>query len=111
MQAALLVESEVRLMVTPILPFIVACFASAPVPVDLNAPPSNIFMAAKERQIMLIAQKGGGDPHGADPHGDDPNDENHDPGLPANKEQKAHKAPKDVYGGDIPNTPEPYSPF
>lgn len=59
----------------------------------------------------LIAQKyGGSDPHGPDPHGDDPHDEQHDPGLPANKEQKARKAPRDVYGGDIYNDPSPYPP-
>lgn len=96
-------------MLTPALPFIIACFASAPPQVDLNAPSSNIFVAAKDRQVQLIAQKyGGADPHGADPHGDDPNDEVHDPGLPANEEQKANKAPKDVYGGAYPNTQAPY---
>lgn len=97
---------------TPVLPIVIACFTGAPIPVDLNAPPSNLFMAAKAQQILLIAQKyGGEDPHGADPHGDDPNDEQHDPGLPANKEQKAHKAPKDVYGNEYPNSKEPYVPW
>lgn len=96
-------------MVTPVIPFILACFTSTPPQVDLNAPPSNIFLAARERQVLLIAQKyGGADPHGADPHGDDPHDEQHDPGLPANQEQKANKAPKDVYGGAVPNDQAPY---
>jgi hypothetical protein len=96
-------------MVTPILPILVACFTGMPVQVDMNAPSSNFFFAAKERNVILIAQKyGGEDPHGADPHGDDPNDEIHDKELPANKEQKAHKAPKDVYGGEYPNSQAPY---
>lgn len=96
-------------MATPVLPFIVALISGSPVQVDLQAPPSNIFLAAKQRQVLLIAQKyDGADPKGADPHGPDPNDENHDPGLPANQEQKAHKAPKDVYGGSVPNGQQPY---
>ncbi len=58
--------------------------------------------------IYIIAQKyGGTDPHGDDPHGDDPHDEQHDPKLPANAD-KTGKAPKDVYGGQVPNSKEPY---
>jgi hypothetical protein len=67
------------------------------------------FASAKKAPIILIAQKyGGEDPHGCDPHGEDPHDENHDKDLPANREQKKYKAPKDVYGGEIPNSREPY---
>ena len=56
----------------------------------------------------IIAQKyGGADPHGDDPHGDDPHDEQHDKGLPANQD-KTGKAPKDVYGGTVPNDQAPY---
>ena len=96
-------------MVTMVLPFIIACFSATPPQVDLNAPASNIFVAAKERQVLLIAQKhGAADPHGADPNGEDPHEENHDPGLPSNKDQKANKAPKDVYGGEVPNEQAPY---
>lgn len=56
----------------------------------------------------IIAQKyGGTDPHGDDPHGDDPHDEQHDSKMPANQD-KTGKAPKDVYGGQVPNSKEPY---
>lgn len=65
----------------------------------------------KAKEHLSITQKyGGEDPHGADPHGDDPHDENHDPGLPANQENKKNKAPRDVYGGDIPNGQSPSPP-
>jgi hypothetical protein len=67
------------------------------------------FASAKNQPVILIAQKyAGDDPHGPDPHGDDPHDEFHDKNLPANKDQKEYKAPKDVYGGEIPNSKEPY---
>ncbi len=66
---------------------------------------------AKPPALLLIAQKyGDEDPHGPDPHGDDPHDEYHDKGLPANKEQKKNKAPKDVYGGGVYNDKDPYPP-
>lgn len=55
-----------------------------------------------------LQKYGGSDPHGPDPHGDDPRDEQHDPNMPANREQKEHKAPKDVYGGQYPNGQAPY---
>jgi hypothetical protein len=61
------------------------------------------------RTNAIIAQKyGGSDPHGDDPHGDDPHDEQHDPQLPANQARSTGKAPRDVYGGDIPNSQQPY---
>ncbi|MBX9942061.1 MAG: hypothetical protein K2Y32_22540 [Candidatus Obscuribacterales bacterium] len=53
-------------------------------------------------------QKGGGDPHGPDPRGPDPRNEVHDPNLPANKEREQGKAPRDVYGGQVPNDRRPY---
>jgi hypothetical protein len=72
--------------------------------------------AAFEKPISIfkhdgieIAQKyGGTDPHGDDPHGNDPHDETHDSELPANKERNYGKAPKDVYGGTVPNSQQPY---
>jgi hypothetical protein len=60
-------------------------------------------------QSILIAQKyAGSDPHGDDPHGCDPHDEQHDANLPANQAQDAQKAPKDEYGGTIPNSQSPH---
>ncbi|HEY9720226.1 MAG TPA: hypothetical protein V6C69_22290 [Trichormus sp.] len=57
----------------------------------------------------MIAQKyGAEDPHGDDPHGGDPHDEVHDDGMKANEDQKASKAPKDVYGGKYDNSQNPY---
>jgi hypothetical protein len=40
----------------------------------------------------------GSNPHGPDPYGDDPHDENHDPGLPANGDQREYYGKKDPYG-------------
>ena len=60
-------------------------------------------------QTILIAQKyGGADPHGDDPHGDDPHDETHDDNMKANEDRSFDKAPKDVYGGLVPNSQAPY---
>lgn len=60
------------------------------------------------KSTILIAQKyGGSNPHGEDPHGDDPHEEQHDSSMPANQD-KTGKAPKDVYGGNYPNTQAPY---
>lgn len=71
--------------------------------VTLNPP-----VARKLHGLYIIAQKyGGQDPHGPDPHGDDPHDEVHDKKLPANQD-KTGKAPKDVYGGKVPNDQAPY---
>jgi hypothetical protein len=57
----------------------------------------------------IIAQKyGQKDPHGDDPHGDDPHDEIHDADMKANADQKANRAPKDVYGNKYDNTRNPY---
>jgi hypothetical protein len=64
---------------------------------------------ARAKQELIIAQKyGGTDPHGPDPHGDDPRDEVHDSKMPANAERSNGKAPKDVYGGKVPNDQAPY---
>jgi len=70
----------------------------------------NPFSVFQKREYKeQIAQKyGGSDPHGDDPHGDDPHDEIHDPGLPANADRSVGKAPKDVYGGQVPNDQKPY---
>lgn len=53
-------------------------------------------------------QKYGGDPKGPDPHGPDPRDEQHDDGLPANRDRDQGRAPKDVYGDQFPNSRAPY---
>lgn len=59
-------------------------------------------------KAVPLQKYGGADPHGDDPHGDDPHDEVHDKGLKSNEDEKARKAPKDVYGGQYPNTQAPY---
>jgi hypothetical protein len=74
---------------------------------DFIRNPISVFQ--KQNHSNEIAQKyGGSDPHGDDPHGDDPHDEVHDPELPANADRSIGKAPKDVYGGSIPNSQQPY---
>lgn len=80
-----------------------------------NAPACEVKSVAlnptstKTKVQLLIAQKyGGTDPHGPDPHGDDPRDEQHDSRMPANAERSNGKAPKDVYGGKVPNDQAPY---
>jgi hypothetical protein len=55
-----------------------------------------------------LQKYGSSDPHGEDPHGDDPHDEVHDKHMRSNEDEKARKAPKDVYGGEYPNTQAPY---
>lgn len=83
------------------------------------APVANSFSLEKIQikptvaQIMqtqwVIAQKyAGADPHGDDPHGGDPSDEQHDGNLPANADRSVGKAPRDVYGGTVPNDQRPY---
>ncbi|MBZ0188842.1 MAG: hypothetical protein K8F91_21545 [Candidatus Obscuribacterales bacterium] len=71
-------------------------------------PPRKSIAQLEKEGVIIIAQKAGGDPHGDDPHGDDPHDEVHDSGLPANRDKNIGKAPKDVYGGSVPNSKEPY---
>lgn len=97
-------------MLNPVLALLVASVTASPLPVNLQAQSANIIEAYKNNpNVILIAQKyEGDDPHGPDPHGDDPHDEYHDVGLPAYKEQKANKAPSDVYGNEYPNTKAPY---
>ena len=68
------------------------------------------FAKARATQLIIAQQYGKSDPHGEDPHGDDPHDEQHDPGLPSNKENKNNKAPKNVYGNDVYNDQNPYPP-
>lgn len=65
------------------------------------------FDCATARAIPL-QKYGGSDPHGPDPHGDDPHDEQHDKGLPANRDRNEGRAPKDVYGDQYPNNQAPY---
>jgi hypothetical protein len=69
----------------------------------------NPLLPAFQEKTEFVAQKyGGADPHGDDPHGDDPRDEVHDPKLPANQAKSNAKAPRDVYGGAVPNSQQPY---
>lgn len=97
-------------MVNPVLPVLLVALVAAAPTINLRVQNKDPLSCLKnDRSILLIAQKyGGDDPHGPDPHGDDPHDEYHDKNMPAYKEQKAHKAPKDVYGGEVPNDKEPY---
>ena len=97
-------------MAHPVLPLIICAFTTAAPSINLNADSKDPVQCLKRNpSLILIAQKyAGDDPHGPDPHGDDPNDEQHPRDMPSNKEQKEYKAPKDVYGGDIPNTQAPY---
>jgi hypothetical protein len=93
-----------------ILPIVIVALTTGAPRIDLNAQSKDPITALKSNPaVIFIAQKyGDQDPHGPDPHGDDPHDEHHDKGMEANKEQKEHKAPKDVYGGDIYNKQQPY---
>ncbi len=76
---------------------------------DVKSASLNPLTKCKIQGQYVVAQKyGGADPHGDDPHGDDPHDEQHDKGLPANKDRSVGKAPKDVYGGRYPNDQAPY---
>jgi|AGTN01.1.fsa_nt_gi hypothetical protein len=75
----------------------------------LKSAPVNKIVELQKKGAILITQKyGGADPHGDDPHGDDPHDETHDGDLPANAERGTGKAPRDVYGGTVPNGQKPY---
>lgn len=67
----------------------------------------NLAFDSAARAIPL-QKYGGSDPHGPDSHGDDPHDEQHDKGLPANKDRNEGRAPKDVYGDQYPNNQAPY---
>ncbi len=97
-------------MAHPLLPLLIVSITCSQPGVDLTARSKDPFFAMKANpSLIFIAQKhGADDPHGDDPHGDDPHDEQHDPGLPANEAKKEHKAPKDVYGGNVPNSDKPY---
>lgn len=61
-----------------------------------------------QSQVLLAQKYAGADPHGDDPHGGDPHDEQHDDKLPANQDRSVGKAPRDVYGGTVPNGQQPY---
>jgi hypothetical protein len=67
---------------------------------------SQAIAGAHPQAVKL--QKGGGDPHGPDPRGPDPRNEVHDPSLPANRDRDIGKAPRDVYGDQVPNDRKPY---
>ncbi|MBY0357771.1 MAG: hypothetical protein K2W82_07200 [Candidatus Obscuribacterales bacterium] len=96
-------------MLNTILTVLIASFAASSLPVDLQAPPAGVLAASQKKGLVLIAQKyQDEDPHGPDPRGFDPHDEIHDKTMPAYMEQKANKAPKEVYGRDVPNTRIPY---
>lgn len=92
---------------------VVLATAVACAPVSAGLSLNKIQIKPSIAQIMqgqwVIAQKyNGADPHGDDPHGDDPHDEQHDGSLPANQDRGIGKAPKDVYGGTVPNDQKPY---
>lgn len=92
---------------------VVLATAVACSPISTGFSLKNIVLKPTVAQIMqtqwVVAQKyDGADPHGGDPHGGDPHDENHDDNLPANKDRNIGKAPKDVYGGTVPNGQAPY---
>lgn len=92
------------------LPFLVASVALAAPNINLQAQSKDPVSCMKRNpSVILIAQKAPADPHGDDPHGGDPNDEQH-PDTPANDAKKEHKAPRDVYPPDFPNTQKPYYP-
>lgn len=83
--------------------FFLLTFLAATLPLSQSA--SACGLAAPH---VNLQKYGGSDPHGPDPHGDDPRDEQHDPNMPANRDQKEQRAPKDVYGGQYPNGQAPY---
>lgn len=96
-------------MVSTILPLIVTVVTSSLPAVPLRAKSIDPVSCMKANpQVIILAGKYPDDPKGPDPHGGDPNDEQHDPGLPANGDRKAHRAPQDPYGGDVPNQQAPY---
>jgi hypothetical protein len=99
-------------MVNTLLPIVIALAYTVP-HVNLHATSNDPLTCLKTNPSLIIIADahGGEDPHGDDPHGDDPHDEYHDKGLPANEEKKHWKAPKDAYGGEAPNTKEPYNPY
>jgi hypothetical protein len=96
-------------MLNPIVPFLVVLAYATP-HVDLHATSKDPLTCLKKNPsaIIIADSHGGEEPHGADPHGDDPHDEIHDKELPSNEAKKEWKAPKDPYGGSVPNTREPY---
>jgi hypothetical protein len=97
-------------MAHPVLPLLLSItYATAP-NIDLHAKSKDPIscMKADLSMILIAGSHAGEDPHGDDPHGADPHDENHDPGLPSNQYKKERKAPSDPYGGQYPNTKEPY---
>lgn len=94
-----------------VIPFVIVSVSLAAPNVNLHAQSKDpVSCMKRDPSMILIAQKRPQDPHGDDPHGDDPNDEVHPADLPANEEQKANKAPRDVYPKGIPNGKEPYIP-
>ena len=98
-------------MVNPILPLLVALtYASAP-EINLNAKSHDPISCMKTNpSLILIADSHAGeDPHGDDPHGGDPHDEQHDGGLQSNQDENNRPAPQDPYGGNVPNSRQPYT--
>lgn len=61
---------------------------------------------AAENNVILVA---GGRRRAPGPdHGDDPNEEQHDPGLPANQEAGNGFPSSDPYNDSLPNRRKPY---
>lgn len=66
----------------------------------------NVFQLASEKRTEFLA---GGKRRAPGPdHGDDPNDEQHDGGLPANKEAGNGFPSGDPYNDTLPNGRKPY---
>jgi hypothetical protein len=100
-------------MADMLLPLLITFSCATAPAVNLNAKSIDPIscMKATPGLIIIAGSHAGEDPHGEDPHGADPHDENHDPGTQANADKKAYKAPTDPYGGQAPNTKEPYTQF
>lgn len=86
---------------------LIASHMQAPSLSELQAATSpNVLKAASAKQMVLIV---GGKRRAPGPdHGGDPNDEQHDGGLPANKEAGNGYPSGDPYNDTIPDGRKPY---
>ncbi len=96
------------MLTTVILPLLVTYNIQAPSVAEVQCakPVTNIFKLAAEKRTEFLA---GGKRKAPGPdHGDDPNDEQHDGGLPANKEAGNGFPSSDPYNDTLPNGRKPY---